>query len=84
MTPVEWTEDALSDLGKLDPQIRLRVLRKISWLSNNFEAITPETLSGEFKGMFKFRIGDWRIIYTIEEQTLLIQFVGHRREIYNL
>ena len=84
MTPVEWTEDALSDLGKLDPQIRLRVLRKISWLSNNFEAITPETLSGEFKGMFKFRIGDWRVIYTIEEQTLLIQFVGHRREIYNL
>jgi mRNA interferase RelE/StbE len=84
LTPVEWTEDALSDLGKLDPQIRLRVLRKISWLSNNFEAITPETLSGEFKGMFKFRIGDWRVIYTIEEQTLLIQFVGHRREIYNL
>jgi mRNA interferase RelE/StbE len=84
LTPVEWTEDALRDPGKLDPQIRLRVLRKISWLSNNFEAITPETLSGEFKGMFKFRIGDWRVIYTIEEQTLLIQFVGHRREIYNL
>lgn len=34
LTPVEWTEDALRDLGKLDPQIRLRVLRKISWLSS--------------------------------------------------
>lgn len=84
MTPVEWTEDALRDLGKLDPQIRLRVLRKISWLSKNSEAITPETLSGEFKGMFKFRIGDWRVIYTIEKQTLVIHFIGHRREIYNL
>jgi len=81
---IEWTEEALRDVEKLDPPIRQRILRKISWLSNNFEAITPEPLSAEFKGMFKFRIGDWRVLYTIEERTLVIQFIGHRREIYHI
>ena len=84
MVPIEWTQDAIRDIEKLDPPVGQRILRKISWLSNNFQAITPEPLSGEFKGMYKFRIGDWRVLYTIEEQTLVIQFVGHRRQIYKL
>jgi mRNA interferase RelE/StbE len=83
LVAIEWTEDAIRDIEKLDSPVGQRILRKFSWLSNNFEAITPEPLSGEFKGMFKFRIGDWRVLYTIEEQTLVIQLIGHRRQIYN-
>ena len=82
MVKIYWTEDAVKDLGRLDKPIEQRVLKKISWLSNNFESITPEPLSGEFKGTFKLRIGDWRVVYTVEGQTLIIQFIAHRREIY--
>lgn len=82
MVKIHWTEDAIKDLERLDKPVEQRVLRKISWLSNNFERITPEPLSGEFKGTFKLRIGDWRVVYTVEGQTLVIQFIAHRREIY--
>ena len=82
MVKIYWTEDAIKDLERLDNPIEQRVLKKISWLSNNFERITPEPLSGEFKGTFKLRIGDWRVVYTVEGQTLIIQFIAHRREIY--
>jgi mRNA interferase RelE/StbE len=82
LVKIYWTEDAVKDLGRLDKPIEQRVLKKISWLSNNFESITPEPLSGEFKGTFKLRIGDWRVVYTVEGQTLIIQFIAHRREIY--
>ena len=82
MVKIYWTEDAIKDLERLDKPVEQRVLRKISWLSNNFERITPEPLSGEFKGTFKLRIGDWRVVYTVEGQTLVIQFIAHRREIY--
>jgi mRNA interferase RelE/StbE len=82
LVKIYWTEDAIKDLERLDKPVEQRILRKISWLSNNFERITPEPLSGEFKGTFKLRIGDWRIVYTVEGQTLVIQFIAHRREIY--
>ena len=82
MDKVEWTEDAIEDLSRLDKPIIRRILKKVSWFSNNFDSITPEPLSGDFKGAFKLRLGDWRIVYTIENDLVLIQAVGHRSEIY--
>lgn len=82
MVKIKWTEDAIKDLEKLDKPVAQRVIRKISWLCNNFERVSPEPLGGEFKGTYKLRIGDWRAIYTMEGQVLIIQFIGHRKEIY--
>ena len=84
MVNIEWTKDAIKDFEKLDRQIVSRILKKVNWLSLNFEHLIPEPLLGEFKGTFKLRIGDWRVIYTIEGNTIVIQFVGHRREIYKI
>jgi len=81
---IEWNEDAIRDLDRLDKPIAQRILKKINWLSGNFENITPEPLSGQFKGTFKLRIGDWRVIYMVEGPTLIIQFIGHRRDIYRI
>jgi len=80
---VEWTEEAFADLRKLDPAIQKRILRKINWIARHFNIVTPEPLSGELGGAFKIRVGDWRIIYTLEKNTVVIQAVGHRREIYS-
>lgn len=82
MHKVEWTEDALEDLEKLDKPVIKRILNKLTWFSNNFEHITPESLSGELASTYKIRIGDWRVIYTLEENLIVIQAVGHRRDIY--
>jgi mRNA interferase RelE/StbE len=79
---VEWTDDAIEDLEKLSKAIAKRTLNKITWLSNNFNIIIPEALSGDFAGMFKLRVGDWRVIYTIENEIIVIQAIGHRREVY--
>lgn len=84
MAKIEWNEDAIKDLAKLDKPVAQRILKKIDWLSDNFEKVTPEPLIGQFKGTFKLRIGDWRVVYTIEGQTLVIQFIGHRRNIYSI
>ena len=84
MAKVEWTEDAIVDLSRLDKPIIRRILKKVSWFSHNLDSITPESLSGGFKGAFKLRLGDWRVVYTIENNLILIQAVGHRREIYKI
>jgi mRNA interferase RelE/StbE len=84
LAKIEWNEDAIKDLAKLDKPVAERILKKINWLSDNFEKVTPEPLIGQFKGTFKLRIGDWRVVYTIEGRTLVIQFIGHRRDIYSI
>lgn len=60
------------------------MLRKIKWLSENFELITPQPLKGEWKGKFKLRIGDYRVVYSVneEDKRITIHMAGHRREIY--
>jgi mRNA interferase RelE/StbE len=79
---VEWTKDAIEDLQNLDKPIAKRILNKISWLSRHFDNITPETLAGELVGTYKLRVGDWRVVYTMESDVIVIQVVGHRKEIY--
>jgi len=81
---VEWTERALSDLEKLDKLVAGRIIRKVSWLAANFNKVTPEPLAGDLKGMFKLRIGDWRVIYTAKDDIAVIYFAGHRRDIYEI
>ena len=84
MTKIEWTEGAVEDLRKLDRQVVRRILRKLDWFSKNFERSVPEPLAGEFKGTYKLRVGDWRVIYTIEGDNVVIQSIAHRREIYKV
>jgi mRNA interferase RelE/StbE len=79
---VEWTKDALDDLQKIDKSIVKRILNKISWLSQHFNNIIPEPLSADLAGTFKLRIGDWRVIYTIEDTVIVIQALGHRKDVY--
>jgi mRNA interferase RelE/StbE len=81
---IEWTEGATKDLEKLDRPIARRILRRLTWFSKNFQSIVPEPLSGQLKGTFKFRIGHWRAVYTLEGETIVIQFIGHRSDIYRI
>ena len=46
MANIEWNEDAIKDLSKLDKQVAQRILKKINWLSDNFEKVIPEPLIG--------------------------------------
>jgi len=84
LVDIEWTERATKDLEKLDRPVARRILRRLTWFSKNFQSIVPEPLSGQLRGTFKFRIGDWRAVYTLERKTIVIQFIGHRSNIYGI
>lgn len=82
MRSVRFTPQAEADLARLDREIAQRVLRKIRWLAENFGLITPESLSGPLRGVFKIRVGDYRVLYTYTESTIIIHRIAHRREVY--
>jgi mRNA interferase RelE/StbE len=82
---VEFTSAGLDNLEELTSTIQERILRKIRWLSENFDDATPQALSADLSGLFKFRVGDYRVIYSFdtEAQIITIHRVGHRRDVYN-
>jgi len=84
MYKVDFTPEALEDVSKLDKAISQRILRKIEWFAQHFEAITPQPLKGKLQGMYKLTIGDWRVLYTVDfaSNVVTIHLIGHRREIY--
>ncbi len=41
-------------------------------------------LKGDFAGYYRYRIGDYRVIYLVDEETnqILVNTIAHRREVY--
>lgn len=81
---VKLTPEAADSLRQLDKIIAQRIMARIRWLSENVDAITAEPLSGEMKGLFKFRVGSYRVVYTTlqKDRLIIIHLIGHRRNIY--
>ncbi len=81
---VRFMPGATRDITRLDRIIAQRVLTRLRWLSENFEGLTPEALTGEWHGLFKLRVGSYRVLYTViqKERLITVHLVGHRRDIY--
>jgi len=69
---------------RLDKPVANRIVRKLRWLADNLDDLSPEGLRGEFSGLYKVREGDYRILYEIlrSEETIIVHLIGHRREVY--
>ncbi|PZO56991.1 MAG: type II toxin-antitoxin system mRNA interferase toxin, RelE/StbE family [Phormidesmis priestleyi] len=82
---LEFVPEAVADLQALAPSIQDRILRKVQWFADNFEATAPMALVGNLSGLFKLRVGDYRVLYSFDVETkhLTIQQIGHRRNIYS-
>ena len=82
---IDFTSEAIADLAKIDRTNQIQIVRKIKWLGENFEQITPLSLSGNLSSFFKLHVGNYRVIYAIaqSQKDLTIHQVGHRREIYD-
>ena len=83
---VEYTDIAERAMAKLDPQVRKRINGFFRKRVTKIDAPTTiaDPLVGEFRGLWRFRIGDCRAICDISQKRLLVLVldVGHRREIY--
>ena len=69
------------DLNKISKEQVERILLKIEKTLAKTREKYP-LLSGKFAGLRKFRVGDYRIIFTILDDTILILRVSDRKESY--
>jgi len=69
------------DLKKIDKAEAKRVLNKIEKELGK-DPSKGEQLKGEFRGLFGYRVGDYRVIYAKTTDGVLVLRIGHRKEIY--
>lgn len=81
---VDFEDEALGDMARLSPAIREQVFSKLEWLRRNFSAVSPIPLGGEWRGLYKLRVSDYRVIYDIRWSScrLVVVVVDHRSRAY--
>jgi mRNA interferase RelE/StbE len=78
---IAFKKSVARDLKKIDKDQVDRILSKIEdELPEKAEAFP--VLSGKFSGLRKFRVGEYRVIYSIIGDTALILRIAHRWEAY--
>jgi mRNA interferase RelE/StbE len=83
---VELDRSAARDLRRLGVDVERRVLRYLRERIAGSEDPRRfgHALTGDRKGLWRYRVGDVRIVATIEDDrfVVLVLAVGHRREVY--
>lgn len=84
-----YSETARSDLHKLPGLIVERILEKIDfWIKQKNPLNFAKALQGVFRGRYRFRVGDYRIIFKLGKNgeiiVLFILRIQHRREVYRV
>lgn len=86
MYQIKFHENVLKEFEKMDKYI-VKIIK--NWIVKNLEntydpRLKGKELKGNLKGIWRYRIGDYRLFAKINDKELLIFFfeVGHRKEIY--
>jgi mRNA interferase RelE/StbE len=78
---IVYKKSVQRDLKKLSKAEAHRVLNQIEeQLSEN--ADSHPVVKGQFAGLRKYRIGDYRVIYAILGADVLVLRIGHRKDVY--
>ncbi len=84
MYRLKLTESSKSDLSRLDPPIRQRILNRLAWMEENAGRMRHQSLKGPLSDLFKLVVGDYRVLYDFDaaKQTIWVHIIRHRREVY--
>jgi len=79
-----WNTKALDSLKELDKPVRKRIFDKVNDYVSQDPTNIGKPLKEKLSGFWRYRFGDYRIIYTVdlEKQVITVLEAGHRKDIY--
>lgn len=87
---VEYSDDAKKSLLKMKKRDPMEALRIFNWIEKNLVDCddprrTGKALTSQFKGSWRYRVGDYRILAEIHDDELIILVIdiGHRSTVYD-
>ncbi|MCK5043980.1 type II toxin-antitoxin system RelE/ParE family toxin [Candidatus Pacearchaeota archaeon] len=78
---LSWRESALKDLSNFDIILRKRIVKKIIEFANSELFHGVKRVQG-YERMYRLRVGDYRVIFEMIKEDVVILKIGHRKNIY--
>jgi len=86
MYTLNFLNSAKKEFKKLDSVAQKNIKEKLILLTTNPDVLKNniKALKGEYKGKFRLRIKEYRVIFQVKDEELIIIVVriGHRKEVY--
>jgi mRNA interferase RelE/StbE len=83
MIAVIFRPHALKDLKKLPKSTQRFIFDKISYFASQKNTLAyAKRLKNLDIGTYRFRIGDYRVIFDVSDIKIIVLRIGHRRDIY--
>jgi|HubBroStandDraft_1064217.scaffolds.fasta_scaffold438724_1 mRNA interferase RelE/StbE len=76
-----WPESARSELRSVDREHAIRILMALTRYGESGEG-DIKALSGDWDGYFRLRVGDFRVIFQLTPESIVIVRVRHRSDVY--
>lgn len=78
---VKFKPKAIKELEKLSSQEKTRIIAKIEIMADNLKGDIKKLTN--FFPQYRLRVGNYRVLFDIEDDTLIIYRVKHRQNAYN-
>ena len=80
---IAFRPGARTELLRLDPPVRERILRALDRLALD-PRTAPNVAALKSADQYRLRVGDWRVVYSLHDDVLMVLVIriGHRREVY--
>ncbi len=78
---IEYGASALDDLDGLPARERAQIIRKIERLQSGLHSNIKHLREAE--AMYRLRMGDYRILFDVEGDVIVIRKIGNRKDVYD-
>jgi len=82
MFEFEYTDDFEESLNLLERKTKNQILEKLQFFSELKNPLTHAKSIKGFKNIFRFRVGEYRILFRASKQKITLLLVDHRKNIY--
>ena len=82
MPPVVMTTEAFDQFDELPKVIKERIRKLENRLKDRPAVSGVKALSGNLAGWYRMRTGDYRVRFRIEKDRIVIDKIGHRKDVY--
>ncbi|HWP90636.1 MAG TPA: type II toxin-antitoxin system RelE/ParE family toxin [Thermodesulfobacteriota bacterium] len=78
---ITYHENVKEDLEDLPKKEATRIVKKLEAVLSERPGSFPQ-LKGKYAGLRKFRVGNYRVIFEIMGNEVIVLMIGHRKDVY--
>lgn len=80
---IVYKKPAVNSIQKLTPQIKKRLKTKLEFfISQDDPLVYAKALTKPSDAQYRFRVGNYRVLFDVENDNIVVLLVQHRKDVY--